>query len=314
MLTTDEIPSRDRFGQWCERLRENYFPMEGSRDRDGPFEARLEAFTICNIPAGRLTQTPSQYKIREGIVRKKNFRDDFLTVSFRKYGVSHLSQNGGTSIQRPGDIVIMDVRSLELALCENNQNIHLSVPRHSIEKMLGNAKSFTALTLEAAQASTRLVNSFFAELLLVQNRLSPDAAARMGSIGIDLIVAGLADRLAREAPKPLHGTLVVQRAKAYIEANISDGTLDPPHLAAAMGVSLRRLQELFHEQGRHISAWIWERRLETAARCLADPKSRHVQIANLAYDCGFSSQSHFSRRFKDRFGMTPRDYREHAKF
>jgi AraC-like DNA-binding protein len=29
----------------------------------------------------------------------------------------------------------------------------------------------------------------------------------------------------------------------------------------------------------------------------------------LAYGCGFSSQAHFARRFKDRHGMSPRDYR-----
>jgi AraC family transcriptional activator of tynA and feaB len=32
----------------------------------------------------------------------------------------------------------------------------------------------------------------------------------------------------------------------------------------------------------------------------------------LAYGCGFTSQAHFSRRFKDRHGLTPREYRDTA--
>jgi AraC-like DNA-binding protein len=34
-----------------------------------------------------------------------------------------------------------------------------------------------------------------------------------------------------------------------------------------------------------------------------------VPIGTLAYDCGFTTQAHFSRRFKDRYGVTPREYR-----
>ncbi|MCL1753622.1 hypothetical protein L3X18_23320, partial [Vibrio parahaemolyticus] len=86
----------------------------------------------------------------------------------------------------------------------------------------------------------------------------------MSSIGVDLLVASIAERLAQDTPRNLAGTVIVQRAKAYIEANLGDPTLDPSQLAISMGVSLRRLQQLFQEQNRNISDWIWKRRLETA--------------------------------------------------
>jgi AraC-like DNA-binding protein len=313
VLSTDDIRSGDKFGQWCELIRENYCPVEGSRNGDMPFEARLEIFDVCTMPASRLTQSPAQYEICGTPARKNGFDDAFLAVGFRTRGITQTLQNGRSSIQRAGDIVIRELRPLTLSISENIEEYNIIVPRHRIEKFLGNAKIFTSLTLEATETSTTLANSFFAELIRIRDQLCPDTAARMGSIGIDLIVASMAERLAREVPRPLHGTLVVQRAKAYIESHIDDPTLDPDQLAAAMGVSLRRLQELFKQQGHHISEWIWERRLDTAAEHLADHRSGHVQIAELAYGCGFSSQPHFSRRFKDRFGVTPRNYREHVK-
>ncbi len=135
----------------------------------------------------------------------------------------------------------------------------------------------------------------------------------MASIGIDLIVASLSERMAQEVPRSVHGNVTVQRAKAYVEAHLGDPGLDPPHLAAAMGLSLRRLQELFHERGRHISDYIWDRRLETAAKRLSDPACAHLSIGMLAYGCGFASQAHFARRFKDRHGLSPRDYRRTRK-
>ena len=109
------------------------------------------------------------------------------------------------------------------------------------------------------------------------------------------------------------GTVVVQRAKAHVESHLGDPTLDAPQLPAAVGVSLRRLQELFHARGQHISDWIWQHRLEVAAERLVDPGSAHLPIGTLAFGCGFASQARFSRRFKERYGSTPREYR-HAAF
>lgn len=113
-------------------------------------------------------------------------------------------------------------------------------------------------------------------------------------------------------PQPLHGTVVIQRAKAYVESHLHQPDLNPPWLAGALGVSLRRLQELFHARGQHISDYIWQRRLETATRHLADPACAHLSIGLLAYNCGFTSQAHFARRFKAHHGMTPREYRQAA--
>ncbi|MGP4797585.1 helix-turn-helix domain-containing protein, partial [Psychrobacter sp. T6-3] len=58
--------------------------------------------------------------------------------------------------------------------------------------------------------------------------------------------------------------------------------------------------------------WIWQRRLEAATRRLADPGCAHLPIGTLAFGCGFASQAHFSRRFKERHGMAPSAYRHGA--
>ncbi|QGY05157.1 AraC family transcriptional regulator [Methylobacterium mesophilicum SR1.6/6] len=77
-------------------------------------------------------------------------------------------------------------------------------------------------------------------------------------------------------------------------------------------VSRPRLQELFHERGHHASDWIWTRRLTVAAQRLTDPASVHLPIGTLAYECGFFGPAHFSRRFRDRHGLSRRAYRDAA--
>jgi AraC family transcriptional regulator, positive regulator of tynA and feaB len=37
-----------------------------------------------------------------------------------------------------------------------------------------------------------------------------------------------------------------------------------------------------------------------------------IPIARLAHQCGFADAAHATRTFKNRFGVTPRDFREGA--
>lgn len=232
-----------------------------------------------------------------------------VVVLFKLAGMSTSLQDGREAVQRPGDMVVLDHRPSVLTTHMDSQALFLELPRERLETVFGSTRLYTGLSIGTDLASTRLTASFIRELIRVRHQLTPDAAERMATIGVDLILASLAERLALEAPRPIQGSVLVQRAKAYVEANLQNPTLDPPQLAVATGVSLRRLQQLFHERGQHISDWIWQRRLAVAAKHLADPAYLHLPIGTVAYGCGFISQAHFTRRFKDHHGMTPREYR-----
>ena len=69
------------------------------------------------------------------------------------------------------------------------------------------------------------------------------------------------------------------------------------------------LQDLFHAEETTESDWIWKRRLEKSRRYLADPLRAYDSIAQIALACGFADFGHFSRRYKDAFGASPREDR-----
>lgn len=218
-----------------------------------------------------------------------------------------------SSTDRVGDFSIRDTNTpWTIEHSGYSEVLAIGIPRERLEESLGSARLFAGVTVGGDLPTATLTRSFLSSLLSLGDRLTPQVAESLVSTGLDLIVASLAERLAREVRQPVRDSVVMQRARAYIEANLHDPTLDPPRLAAATGVSLRRLQALFSAQGRHISDWIWHRRLEAAAKRLADPGCLHMPLGNLAYGCGFVSQSHFSRRFKERYGLGPRDYRQRA--
>ena len=306
-FSTDGIHPKNAFRKWRETICERLIPIEQKPLHEVPFQGRLDVTSIGPVPISRMAHTAMRTEATPDAIRRHG-QPDRLYATMKLSGHDAIQQGDREAVTRMGDFVVIDARP---AVCEANTGVSLVIdlPRERFEAMLGPSRLFCALTVGADLASTALANTFFQDLIRVSDRLTVDVAARMASIGTDLLIASLAERMAQEVPRSVHGNVTVQRAKAYIEAHLGDPGLDPPQLAAAMGLSLRRLQELFHERGRHISDYIWERRLEIAAKRLSDPACAHLSIGMLAYGCGFSSQAHFARRFKDRYGLSPRDYR-----
>ncbi|MCJ2080659.1 AraC family transcriptional regulator [Methylobacterium sp. J-090] len=216
-------------------------------------------------------------------------------------------------MDRAGDFSIRDPNSpWTLEHKGHVEVLAIEIPRDRLESMLGSARHFAGLTMYGHLPVTTLARLFLSNMMSMADRLTPQAAERMTSVAIDLVAASLAERLSMETPKALSGTLTVQRAKAYALANLGKPELDTSQVAAAVGISMRQLQTLFRERGSNVTAWIWQRRLEQAAQRLSDPACLHLQLGELAYGCGFASQSHFSRRFRDQYGLSPRDYRHTA--
>lgn len=308
LFTTEGMSSGIRFRRWSEVIFDRIVPVEQACLSDRPFEGKLEALDVGSLPITRVSQGALRTEATPRTIRRHD-KHDTVSVTLKLAGVSTSAQDGRESVQGVGDLVVLDRRPAILSSSDRSRSLFLEVPRARMETALGPTSLYTALTIGATQASMSLATTFLHELMRVHHELAPATAERMASILIDLIVASIAERLAREVPKPLHGTLVVQRAKTYVEANLGNQSLGPTQLAAAVGVSLRRLQQLFQDREQQVSDWIWQRRLDVAARHVADPNSAHLSIGTIAHSCGFPDQSHFSRRFKRRFDMTPSEYR-----
>ena len=309
LFSTAGLHPRTGFRRWQEALHARRIPVEQTPLDQRAFEGRLDAAEIGSLTVTRIAQGAVRSELTPATIRRFD-KGDTLVVVFKLAGQSTVVQDERSCPQQSGDLFVLDHRPAVLISGVGSQSMFLDIPRARLEGALGPARLYTALTVGRSLGSTALTTAFFHDLIRIRRQLAPDAVDRMAAIGVDLIVASLAERMAQEVPRPVHGSVVVQRAKAYVEAHLGDPALDPPHLAAAMGVSLRRLQELFHERGRHVSDWIWERRLAVAAERLTDPAWAHLSIGLLAYGCGFTSQAHFARRFKGRHGTTPREHRQ----
>lgn len=104
--------------------------------------------------------------------------------------------------------------------------------------------------------------------------------------------------------------LGLQNAVEWIENNLSE-RITVNDLAEIAGLSdwhFLRQFKMRYQRSPH--RYLQERRLAKAKELLADSE---LQISHIAYECGFSSQSHLTTTFKQYFGNTPGGFRSHKR-
>lgn len=142
---------------------------------------------------------------------------------------------------------------------------------------------------------------------------------KMDALSTDIIVAQLTLlllNLLREAEKPSgvkvknanvvqNENEIIRRSQQYVAEHIRE-KLSVPLIAGAVGVSPSYLTVLFH-RNLQISPGEYIRRikLQESKQMIRENNLNFTQIASVLQ---YSTVHHFSRQFKDKFGITPTEY------
>jgi AraC-like DNA-binding protein len=101
--------------------------------------------------------------------------------------------------------------------------------------------------------------------------------------------------------------------KSYIAQHLADPDLGVERIARAMFISVRQVYKLWETEPGPLGQWILERRLEAARHDLTSLRGRNQTIAAIAGRWGFADSTHFSRRFRQAYGMSPREWRHASR-
>ncbi|WP_375288446.1 GlxA family transcriptional regulator [Sphingomonas sp.] len=147
-------------------------------------------------------------------------------------------------------------------------------------------------------------------IALIGRDHGPDLALRVGEWFIRTDARG-PDRSQRASPADRFGVHDARllRALAAMEGALEE-PLGPESLAITAGLSRRQLERLFQRLlGTGIGEAYLRLRLDHARHLL---RATGLSVTDVAVASGFASASHFSRVFKARFGIAPRDARPSA--
>jgi AraC-like DNA-binding protein len=140
--------------------------------------------------------------------------------------------------------------------------------------------------------------------------MAEDDSVRLFGVLLDLVALSLSRRSrAQTTEAASFADATVLALRRAIHERLREQGLTVATIAGAVGISERYVHKLFGRSGTTFSDYVMERRLDGAAADLRDQAMTDREIGAIAFDWGFSDLSHFTRRFKQRFGCRPRDWR-----
>lgn len=194
-------------------------------------------------------------------------------------------------------------------LSDRNEMLVVEMSRASLASRIPGLENHLCRTIPGDAPGSRLVHDFLLSLWKQgdQSDADPDWQEGIANVFLDLLafaVKGAGSALV--SPK---GTK--DRVLALVDASLFDPELKTSMIARELGVSLRTVQNVFAAMGTTPSAYIEEQRLARAADMLASAPS--TSITEIALETGFNDSAYFTRRFRQRFLTTPRQWREQNK-
>jgi AraC family transcriptional activator of tynA and feaB len=95
------------------------------------------------------------------------------------------------------------------------------------------------------------------------------------------------------------------RVIEYVRHNLRDPNLSIERVAEKFGCSKRHLHKVFSDSGATLSQFVWRERLERCRAALANANTAHMSITEIAFMWGFNNSAHFSKAFREQYGMPP---------
>jgi AraC-like DNA-binding protein len=303
-FTTRDLSPRDRIPYWVDVATKAYFGHGFSASTE-TFTGSLQAGHLNNILLSRCECGPCDVTRTRRQIAGDDIDDMIFAV--RLSGRSTFSQNGRDEIINPGTLFVQDTgRPLRLNFPMHTTSICVSIPRDVWQARIGTAPLTGNVSIKRPVAG--LAAEFLTLLAARSDTLDDPVKARLADQALDLIA--LAMTVGDGTPvlsSPRASALL--RLKMVIDTRLSDPSLKPAEAAAAAGISVRYANDLLAEENLSLERYILRRRLERCRSALEDPLQAHRMIGEIAFSWGFSDHSHFTRRFRAEFGMTPGDCR-----
>jgi len=208
----------------------------------------------------------------------------------------------------PGDFVFGSPHEPYFFDLSAHEMMVVEFPRRELAERVPDLDDVIARRLSGTTPAARVFSDFLLSLWRqADDRGACDPAWGEGISRIFYDLAAMAVHEGKRAPQGTPERELRRRALALIDANLADPTLRSASMAAELGTSVRTVQNLFAEMGTTPTAAILERRLERAAeRLIADPLAT---ITEVAFAHGFNDSAYFTRCFRQKFGVSPRQWR-----
>lgn len=314
---------------------ESYAPSERSRawwtmlarfrlgSRPGGGDATLQGTLTSQASAGGfewtlLAATAQTLDVRagdDGAGAGAGAHDGSAVIVLLLDGAATMAGAAGREPMLPHDLVcVAPGARASLAFASNFRIFMVRVPREGFQGRSLAPFPANARLLSGSVGIAQVFSRCLASVAQGIETLSANELRLLETTVTELSAATLAS----DEGAPAGGALTPSQAALFsrvcraIEMRLGDSELAMGALAREERISLRYLQKLFEITGQSFSTHLRSRRLERCRAELVDPLGEKVSVSEICFRWGFNDPAHFSRVFRDRYGSSPRAYRQAA--
>jgi len=290
---------------WRDVICENLLQMHIQSSQERAFFGSIEKHAFGPIKANFISV--SEQKVWRERTAAGYAEDHLFHLIHVRKGVQLIEQYGRSLKVEAGDCLLIDcLAGFEFDFPHGVEALVLEIRRDWLKSWLPAPEDAAARLIDGR-------SGWGATLASALSNITPKTVAASGlppMVVAEQIVTLLALATPhRESSPSTHKRALLRRVTETMRERCHEPDLDPAAIAAALGLSRRYVHLLFASTGTTFSQELYECRLHRAQRLLCDKRFDGLRIAEIAWNCGFSEPSHFTHRFRERFGSPPSAYR-----
>jgi AraC family transcriptional regulator, positive regulator of tynA and feaB len=308
-FSTAGLDPRRKLEFWNDAACASFTPMASEPLDPRSFLGHLSRTRLGDLSVAEVYSDAQRVRHSRSHVARSRLSMFFVHMQLEGESVNR--QDGREAHLYPGDFTLCDTnRPYEIDLDAPNRMFVLGIPDAMLRRHIACPESVVAIPMSGASGLSGLLSDFLRRFWReCREQIDVSVTPMMTSAVLDLLSSAYAvlpqARTDRSSLVSAHRIRIVN----YIEAHLGDPDLTPMRVAEACKITPRYLHHLFTNELETVARFILRRRLEECSRALTLPSQRGRTVTAIAFEYGFNSPTHFGRVFRERYGMTPREFR-----
>jgi acetamidase/formamidase/AraC-like DNA-binding protein len=308
-FTTDAYPGDRRMEAWRTALGQVSLGLHGAVEFENFYGQTRSIVSTLGISFTRLSAS------RQSLTGLPQGAEPGVWIALQLAGTGRLDTVDGRTEMAPGSLTYGPHCSpFTLSYDEDFRVLFMLLPQAVLQSRGLGARVKRPGFLRGGPGTGRIFADMLTAVAEDIDTLTTEGLRPIELAMLEFFASCIADENREDGLRGETGTQmsILNRICQIVEAHLGEADFSRATVARKEGISARYVQRLFENAGDTFGHYLRRRRLERCRLDLINPALSQMSITEISYRWGFNDSAHFSRAFRDQYGLSPREFRKQA--
>jgi len=301
------------FSGFADNICRSIFKVRAERKISGNFGWGWRKHDFGDLELTELACDPVRISKSRSEISGAQSNSFFVTLQLS--GNASVVQRDREAFLTPGDFTLVDGDlPYRIDFDEPVQRLILKMPKGIVGRRLDVFSNPLAQRFSGVSGLNAVFVNYLSTLARESHNIEPRHFKMLSTRLADFLMSSLENDLYGDlsATVTTNQATHIRQIQDYIVLHLADPDLSPAMIANHHNITDRYLHSLFSETGVTVATWIRDARLERCKAELENPQLARRTVTEICFSWGFNDSAHFSRKFKEKYGQSPRACRAKA--